>query len=1056
MFSKFFIDRPVFAAVVSIIIVLAGLIGIKSLPVEEYPSLTPPSVSIRASYPGADATTIAETVAAPLEQALNGVDGMIYMQSTSSSSGTLSINVNFAIGTDSQDALVNTNNAISNVTNKLPEEVRRLGVSVYEASASILEVVAITSESPYVKDSDIYNYVNLNVIDELKRVPGVGNVAIFGDKEYSMRVWIKPDILSKHNLTIAEVTAAIREQNAQYSAGRLGERPLPSSTPYVYTIKPQSSLKSVEEFENIIIKSSQNGSVIRLKDVADVELGSQAYIFQGKLNDKIMVPMLIFLQNDANAIATAELVSEKMKELVSNFPDGVGYEVPYDTTEYVQVSINEVIKTFAEAIFLVLVVMYVFLKNIRATIIPLIAIPVAITGTFAGLYVAGFSINLITLFGLILAIGIVVDDAIIVVENVERNLRSDPNISPKEAAIKSMQEVATPVISIVLVLCAVFVPVTFMEGFVGEIQKQFAATLIVAVVISGFVALTLTPALCAIFLKHGEIKGFWLIEKFNDFFDFSTRIFSAGVAKVLRHIIPSLLVVGILFYATYSLYNILPSSLVPAEDKGAIIAIGSLPPASSLDRNIQETTKISSILEKDKNVKFTTALMGYDLISGSLRENAFVMFINLKDWKERLLEQDSSFSIAGKYNKAFFMDKNSQTFFVNPPPIMGLSVTGGFELYAQNKSGKSYAQIEADMHKLVAAANAHPKLAMVRTTLETNFPIYKAELNIEKIKMLGIQIQDIYSTINATIGTTYVNDFNLFGRNYKVNLRATGEYRKSPEDLRNIFVKANNGAMIPLNSIMSLSRSTAPDVVDRFNIFPSAKIMGDPKPGFTSGEAIEAIEEVFNQTLDTNEYSIGWTGSAYQEVTSSGAGQKSIIIGMIFVFLILAAQYERWIMPFAVISAVPFAVFGSLLATWLRGLNMDVYFDVGLLLLVGLSAKNAILIIEFAMEARLKEKLSIFDATIKAAKLRFRPIIMTSLAFMAGISPLVYSSGAGSASRHSLGTGVIGGMALASTIAIFFIPLFFYILEHLSEWIKSKTSKTHKAVDIVEKEIKNA
>lgn len=1046
MFSKFFIDRPVFASVIAIIIVLAGLISIKSLPVEEYPSLTPPSISIRAAYPGADATSIANTVASPLEQALNGVEDMIYIQSTSSSSGTLSINISFAIGTKSQDALVNTNNAISNVINKLPEEVRRLGVSVFEASASILEVIAMTSENSNTTDADIYNYVNLNVIDELKRVPGVGNVAIFGDKEYSMRVWVKPDVLVKHNLTIAEVISAIREQNTQYAAGRIGELPLKNNSPYVYTIKPESRLKTVEEFENIIIKSSSDASVIKLKDVADVELGSQAYIFKGNVNDKSMVPMLIFLQNDANAIQTAQLVEEKLKELSVDFPEGIGYDIPYDTTEYVKVSISEVVKTFIEAILLVLVVMYMFLKNLRATIIPLIAIPVAIIGTFAGLYLAGFSINLITLFGLILAIGIVVDDAIIVVENVERILRSDPNISPKDAAKKSMQEVATPVISIVLVLCAVFVPVTFMEGFVGQIQKQFAATLIVAVVISGFIALTLTPALCGVFLKHGEIKGFWIVEKFNEFFDFSTRIFSAGVAKVLRHIIPSLMVVAVLFYATYTLYNLIPTSLVPSEDKGSVIAIGSLPPASSLQRTTNEVQRIGSIFGQNKNVESFTALSGYDLISGSLRENSFVMFITLKDWEERLTKEDSSFALANNYNKALFMDKTSQTFIVNPPPIMGLSVTGGFEFYAQNKSGKSYAQIEEDMHKLVAAANAHPKLNMVRTTLETNFPIYEIKLNRQKIKMLGIQIQDIYSTINATIGTTYVNDFNLFGRNYKVNLRAKDGYRNSPEDLRNIFVRAFDGSMVPLNSIVTLTRSAAADVVDRFNIFPSAKIMGDPKPGFTSGEAIEAMQEVFNKTLDPLEYSIGWTGSAYQEVSSTGAGQKSIIIGMIFVFLILAAQYERWIMPFAVISAVPFAVLGSLLATWLRGLNMDVYFDVGLLLLVGLSAKNAILIIEFAMEARIKEKLSIFDATIKAAKLRFRPIVMTSFAFMAGISPLVYSMGAGSESRHSLGTGVIGGMAVASSVAIFFIPLFFYMLEHLSQWINSKKNKKPKEV----------
>ncbi|MDV2489983.1 MULTISPECIES: efflux RND transporter permease subunit [Campylobacter] len=1040
MFSKFFINRPVFACVLSIIIVIAGYIGLKSSPIEEYPQLTPPQIMVQANYSGADAQTIADTIAAPLENAINGVQDMIYMQSTSSSAGTMSLSVYFKIGTNPQTATVNVSNRVTPALSLLPEEVKRVGVTVRERSSSILNVLSFYDPSGKMSDTEISNYININVADAIKRVPGVGDAVVIGNKDYSMRVWIKPDLLKKYSLTTTDVINSIKEQNSQYATGKIGEQPTQTSNPYVYAIKPEGRLKNVSEFENIIIKANNKGNIIKLKDVATVELGAQNYTFAGRINGATMIPMLVFLQSGANALNTADAIVKRVDELKASFPGDLTYIVGYDTTEFVKVSIDEVIKTFIEAMILVVIVMYMFLGNVRATIIPMLAVPVSILGAFGGLYAMGFSINLITLFALILAIGIVVDDAIIVIENVERILHEEPNLTVKEATIKAMSEIVAPVISIVLVLSAVFIPVSFMEGFVGVIQRQFALTLVVSVCISGLVALTLTPALCAMILRKKENPPFWFVRKFNEFFDFSTKIFTAGVAKILKHVIMSLICVGIIIFMMAELFKVVPGGLVPAEDKGYVLAITNLPPASTLSRTTEDTEFIRSIISQNPNVKNVTGLAGYDMLAGTLRENAGIMFISMIPWNERPGEANSTAAFAAQYNKQMYMaDRNSMTYFMTPPPIMGLSITGGFELFAQNTEGKNYSQIEADMQKVVAKANAHPALNMVRTTLDTNFPQYDLTLDKEKIKMMGINISDIFNTLSSTIGQYYVNDFNMLGKTFKVNIRSMSEYRDSPEDLRSLYVRSQDGKMVPLDSVVSLKRSLGPDNVDRFNAFPAAKIMGEPKPGYTSGDAIKAIEQIIKEELPTG-YDIGWSGSAYQEVASTGKGAQAFVFGMIFVFLILAAQYERWLMPLAVVTAVPFSVFGSLLFTWTRGLSNDVYFQIGLLLLIGLAAKNAILIVEFAMQEHLAGK-SIKEAAINAARMRFRPIVMTSLAFTLGVLPMVVATGAGAASRHALGTGVIGGMIAASTIAIFFVPLFFYILESFNLWLDKKRGK---------------
>ncbi|EOX2644892.1 efflux RND transporter permease subunit [Campylobacter jejuni] len=1038
MFSKFFIERPIFASVVAIIISIAGIIGLANLPVEQYPSLTPPTVQVSATYTGADAQTIASTVATPIEDAINGVDNMIYMDSTSSP-GQMKLTVYFNIGTDPDQAAIDVNNRISAATAKLPEAVKKLGVTVRKSSSTILEVVSVYSEDSSMNDIDIYNYVSLNILDELKRIPGVGDASAIGNKNYSMRIWLEPDLLNKFGVTANDVINAVNDQNAQYATGKIGEEPVVNKSPQVISITMQGRLQTPQEFENIILRVNEDKSFLRIKDVAKVEIGAEQYNSTGRLNTSAAVPIMINLQSGANAVNTAKLINEKMQELSKNFPQGLKYQIPYDTTIFVKASIKEVIKTFVEALALVLVVMYLFLKNFKSTIIPMIAVPVSLLGTFAVLYVLGFSINLLTLFALVLAIGIVVDDAIIVVENIDRILHEDSNISVKDAAIKAMNEVSSPVISIVLVLCAVFIPVSFISGFVGEIQRQFALTLAISVAISGFVALTLTPSLSALFLTRNESKPFYFIQKFNDFFDWSTSVFSSGVAYILKRTIRFVLVFCIMIGFIAYLFKIVPSSLVPSEDQGVIMSIINLPSGSSIHRTIEEVDTINKNATQMKEISSSVSLIGFDLFTSSLKENAAAVFFKLKDWSQR---EASSDQIIAQLFGQYAADRNALSYFLNLPPIPGLSLTGGFEMYAQNKSGKDYDAIQQDVNKMLELARTRKELANVRTTLDTSFPQYKLIIDRDKMKYYNLNMQDVFNTMNATIGTYYVNDFSMLGKNFQVNIRAKGDFRNTQDALKNIFVRSNDGKMIPLDSFLTLQRSSGPDDVKRFNLFPAAQVQGQPAPGYTSGQAIEAIAQVAKETLG-DDYSIAWSGSAYQEVSSKGTASYAFALGMIFVFLILAAQYERWLIPLAVVTAVPFAVFGSFLLVYLRGFSNDIYFQTGLLLLIGLSAKNAILIVEFAMEERFKKGKGVFEAAVAAAKLRFRPIIMTSLAFTFGVLPMIFATGAGSASRHSLGTGLVGGMIAASTLAIFFVPLFFYLLENFNEWLDKKRGKVH-------------
>ena len=1025
MFSKIFIDRPIFASVISIVILLAGAAAIRALPIEQYPNLLPPVVSVSARYPGASPDVISQTVATPIEQQVNGVEGMIYVQSSGSSDGSMVMNVYFAIGTDPDQATINVNNRVQAALPILPEEVKRQGVTVKKKSTSILVFAAVTSTNPAHDPVFMSNYVDLNVLDEMKRIPGVGEASIMGAKDYAMRVWLRPDRLAQLGLVPGDVVGAIREQNAQFAAGQIGAEPLGNPVDFTYTVTTRGRLEEPEEFAEIIIRSNPDGSRIRVKDVARVEIAARDYSIEPRVNGRPATLVAIYQQPGANAIAVADQVYATLDRLKANFPEGMTYSVPYDTTKFVRISIEEVVHTLVEAVLLVFLVVYLFLQNFRATLIPSLAVPVSLVGTFAGMYLLGFSINLLTLFGMVLAIGIVVDDAIVVLENVER-IMAEEKLGPREASIKAMEEVSGALVAIVLVLCAVFVPVAFMGGFTGQMYKQFAVTIAISVSISGVVALTLTPALCALILKPGHHEPNAFFRAFNRGFDRLTGGFTAGVRFLIQRAALAFAIFAVLMVAMAGLLKVVPTALVPDEDQGYIMAAAIMPDAASFSRADATMRATEGVLQEFPESEFVLAIPGYDLLSGSVRPNAGSVFHTLKDWGERKGEGQDSFSIAKRALAANAAVKEGVIVAFNPPPITGLSTTGGVEAYLQSRSGAGSLALGEQVAAVIEAAGKRPEFASVQTTFKPTVPQIFLEVDRAKAKAIGVPINSVFDALQATFGSLYVNDFNKFGRTYKVQIQSESDYRARPEDIRNVFVRSQAGDMIPLNVLVKAVPTTGPELVERFNVFPAAKILANPAPGVSSGQVIAALEEVVAEAT-TPEYTLAWTGSAFQEKQSGGTAMMAFGFGILMVFLILAAQYERWSLPFAVITAVPFALFGAILTVWIVGLTNNVYFQVGLVTLVGLAAKNAILIVEFAV-LKMEEGLSPAEAAIESARQRFRPIVMTSLAFILGCVPLVLSSGAGAASRHALGWPVIGGMLAATFIAIFFVPLFFKLI----------------------------
>jgi HAE1 family hydrophobic/amphiphilic exporter-1/multidrug efflux pump len=1037
--SNFFIDRPLFATVVSAFIVLAGLAAFRALPVSMYPDITPPQVNVTTNYPGASADVIAETVAAPLEQALNGAEGMIYMRSANSASGSAQITVTFAVGTDPDIAVINVQNRVQSALPLLPEEVRRQGVTVAKTLPSFLQIVTFAAPDGRYDDLFVSNYATVNVIDELRRIPGIGDIQVFGGREYSVRIWLRPDRLAEFGLMPSDVARAVREQNTQSAAGRLGDEPMVQRVDMTLSVTAQTRLSDPEQFKRIVLKTGENGEIVRLSDVARVEMGARDYTFSLSRQRSPTIGAALFLAPGANALQTAEAVRTRMEELSAKFPAGLEYAIPYDTSLYVQVSMEEVAITLIEAMVLVFLVVWLFLHDLRATLIPTLAVPVSLIGTCAGMYLLGFSLNSLTLFGMVLAIGIVVDDAIVVLENVERHMR-DEHVDSREATRRAMAEVSRPVIAIVLVLNAVFLPVAFLGGLVGEMYRQFAITIAVSVTISGFVALTLTPAMCARLLKVGAVEPRGgLLALFDRKFASLTHRYSNGVAHVMRRAVISAAGMLVMVAATLMLIRTVPSALAPNEDQGWVIAIAALPPAASLQRTKSVLRQLDEAAMAHPAYADNITVAGFDVLTNAQRSNAGVSFVMLKDWSERKDPSLSATAIAGGLMGAGMGIKDGFIFSLSPPAIEGLSNTGGFEGFIQARTGNDYQQLEAVTQQLMAAAAKRPEIVGLGTSYSAQVPRVQLSTDLEKAKMLGVNMDDVNVSLQSTFGALYVNDFNRDGRVYRVLMQSDGGFRAHPEDLRDVYVRSAGGTLVPLTAIASVQEATGPDLVERFNLFPSARLFGEPAPGYSSGEALAAMEELAAQHLPEG-YSLAWSGQSYQEKTSSENTAGIFGLAVLMVFLILAAQYERLTLPIAVILAVPFAVFGAYLATWMRGLYNDLYLQIGLVTLVGLAAKNAILIVEFAAHMHRDGK-PLREAAIEAARLRFRPIVMTSLAFILGVLPLAISTGAGAASRHSIGTGVIGGMLAATFLAVLFIPLFFVWTMEGGEWIKKRVQR---------------
>ncbi|WP_397453588.1 efflux RND transporter permease subunit [Pseudomonas sp. NA-150] len=1029
--SRYCIERPIFATVISIIITLGGAVAMVNSPIAQYPDITPPQITISATYPGASADVVADNVAAPIEQQVNGADNMIYMSSSSSSTGSLTINAYFKIGTDPELAQVDVQNRVNLALPQLPSSVQSQGIQVQKKSSAFMMVVAIYSPTNRYDPTYIANYANVYVLDALKRIPGANQSSIFGSPDSAMRIWLRPDRMAQLSVTATDVQRAVSNQNQQFAVGRIGQSPTGPAVEQSFAVTTTGRFTTPAEFDEIIIRAANGAAAtVRLKDIGRAELGQKDYSIRSYFQGKPATVMAVYQQPGANALDVSKQVRATLAEMKKSFPEGIDYSIAMDTTDFTRASISDVVHTFFEALVLVVIVVFLFLQSLRATLIPVLAVPVSIVGTFMGMLALGFSINMLTLFGMVLAIGIVVDDAIVVIENVERNMNVH-KLNPKDAAIRAMDEVAGPVIAIVLVLCAVFIPAAFLSGITGQLYKQFAITIAISVVISGLVALTLSPALAALLLKpgHHEKHGFF------KWFDNSFERMTAGYTRLVkvaikRFVVALLLFVGMIVLSVFMM-NSVPSSFLPPEDQGYLLGAVIMPDAASLDRTGKVTEHVTDYFMKNDAVSSITIIDGYSLLDSQNKNNAATFFVGFKDFDERYSSDNAktqnaravlvgAFQTLSKVNEGVIIP-------VNPPSIPGLGTTGGTEMWIQSGGDGTIAQLAEVVKDVVAKAKQRPELSGVTSTFNASSQQLLVNVDRDKAQALGVPVEDVYSAMQMMFGSQYISQFSRSSRLWQVIVQAEPSYRLTPENLNQIFVRSASGSMVPIKAVATYQYTTGPDLVTRFNNFPAVKITADAAPGYSSGQVLSALEEVAQQNMPQG-YAIGWSGEAYEAKQSGSTSGLVFVFGIIMVFLILAAQYEKWSLPFGVLMAVPFALFGALLAIVLRGLENDVYFQIGLTMLVALAAKNAILIFEFAVLNR-EQGMSPYDAAVTAATERLRPIVMTSLAFILGCVPLAIAVGASANSRHSIGTGVIGGMLGATVIAVFFIPMFYYVLE---------------------------